>query len=278
MVTGMRGDDARSALSGTRFRDLRWVAETGSTNRDLLDLAAAGAPGGTVLVADHQTSGRGRLDRSWHAPAGGSLLVSVLFRLGLPVTDSHLLTTAVGVSAAEACRELTPVPALLKWPNDVVVTTGVPGLRKLGGILAESIIEAGDVTAVVVGLGLNVVWPRDLPPELADVAVALNHVGGDDDLDREVLLVALLRRLDQWISQIDVGPLDSGRAALMARARLLSATLGHAVRVDLGREQLEGRAVELTDRGELIVETTAGERRTVIVGDVVHLRSAEPAG
>jgi len=97
MVTGMRGDHARSALAGTRFGHLRWVAETGSTNRDLLDLAAAAAPDGTVLVADHQTSGRGRLDRSWHAPPGGSLLVSVLFRLGLPVADSHLLTTAVGL-------------------------------------------------------------------------------------------------------------------------------------------------------------------------------------
>src|SRR6476620_942562 len=102
MVTGMKGDRARSDLAGTRFADIRWVAETGSTNRDLLDLAAQGGPDGIVLVADHQTAGRGRLDRSWHAPAEGSLLLSVLFR---PDPDgAPLLTTAVGVAAAEACR------------------------------------------------------------------------------------------------------------------------------------------------------------------------------
>src|SRR3954454_24942409 len=121
MVTGMRGDDARSQLVGTRFADLRWVDETGSTNRHLLDLAPAGAPDGTVLVADHQTAGRGRLDRTWQAPPGASLLVSVLFRLGLQPTASHLPTTAVGVSAVEACRLIADVDVGLKWPNDLVV-------------------------------------------------------------------------------------------------------------------------------------------------------------
>lgn len=273
MVTGMRGDHARSALAGTRFGHLRWVAETGSTNRDLLDLAAGAASDGTVLVADHQTSGRGRLDRSWHAPPGGSLLVSVLFRLGLPVADSHLLTTAVGVSAVEACRNLTPVAAQLKWPNDVVVDLGGAGVRKLGGILAESTVEGGEVAAIVVGLGLNVAWPAQIPSELADVAVALNHLTGGAGPDREDLLVELLLRLDHWVDQV-LDQSGRGRPALMERARELSATLGQSVRVDLGREQLEGRAVELTDDGELIVQTTSGERRVIVVGDVVHLRPA----
>jgi BirA family transcriptional regulator, biotin operon repressor / biotin---[acetyl-CoA-carboxylase] ligase len=274
MVTAMMGDRARSALADTRFGDLRWVDETGSTNRDLLDLAAAGAADGTVLVADHQTAGRGRLDRVWHAPPGGSLLVSVLFRLGLPVADSHLLTTAVGVSAVEACREVAEVPALLKWPNDVVVDAGFPTVRKLGGILAESTVEGAAAAAVVVGLGLNVSWPLELPSELADTAVALNHLTGDDRIDREALLVALLRHLDHWVDRV-LDQAGSGRRELMTRARELSATLGQWVRVDLGGEEFEGRAVELTDRGELIVEATTGERRTVVVGDVVHLRPAD---
>ena len=274
MVTGMRGDHARSALAGTRFGHLRWVAETGSTNRDLLDLAAAAAPDGTVLVADHQTSGRGRLDRSWHAPPGGSLLVSVLFRLGLPVADSHLLTTAVGVSAVEACRNLTPVAAHLKWPNDVVVDLGGSGVRKLGGILAESTVEGDEVAGIVVGLGLNVAWPPEIPSELADVAVALNHLTGGAGPDREDLLIELLLRLDRWVDQA-LDRSGQGRRALMDRARELSATLGQSVRVDLGREQVVGRAVELTDEGELIVQTTLEDRRVVVVGDVVHLRTAE---
>ena len=271
MVTAMTGDRARSALRTTRFADVRWVAETGSTNRDLLALAAAGGADGTVLVADHQTAGRGRLDRTWQAPPGGSLLVSVLFRLGLGTAEAHLLTTAVGVSAVEACRAVVAVPAQLKWPNDVVVV-GAAGARKVGGILAETIVEGDQLAAVVVGLGLNVVWPVALPAELAQTAVALNHLVGDGPvLDREMLLVGVLERLDHWTARILEGGGD-GRAALMDRARELSATLGREVRVDLGREVLEGRAVELGSGGELVVSLPSGERRTVVVGDVVHVR------
>src|SRR3954454_10530229 len=176
MVTGMKGDRARSDLAGTRFADIRWVAETGSTNRDLLDLAAggeaAGGADGAVLVADHQTAGRGRLDRSWHAPAEGSLLLSVLFR---PTpAESHLLTTAVGVAAAEAVRMVSDVAPVLKWPNDLIVIRAEGTVRKLSGILAESTVLDAQLDVVVVGLGLNVNWPeadsRELPEDLASTA------------------------------------------------------------------------------------------------------------
>src|SRR5262252_7179550 len=102
MVTGMRGDRARPALAGTRFADVRWVAETGSTNADLADLAAAGAAEGLVLVADHQTAGRGRLDRTWVSPAGSSLLLSVLLRPAIPASDAALVTLAMALAAVNA--------------------------------------------------------------------------------------------------------------------------------------------------------------------------------
>jgi BirA family biotin operon repressor/biotin-[acetyl-CoA-carboxylase] ligase len=271
MVTGMKGDRARSALVGCRFCDVRWVDETGSTNRDLLDLAAGGAPEGVVLVADHQTAGRGRLDRAWQAPPGSSLLMSVLFRPTGPADDAHLLTTAVGVSAAEACRMVADVKVRLKWPNDLVVVARDDGaVRKVGGILAESIVEGSSLDAVVVGLGLNVNWPDPLPDEmaaeLAGVASALNHVAGHL-VDREELLLKLLQRLDHWSR---MSPAD-----LMARARDLSATLSSRVRVDLGPEQIVGTAAELTDAGSLRVELDDGSSREVVVGDVVHLRPAD---
>jgi len=271
MVTGMRGDRARSELLGTRFADVRWVPETGSTNRDLLELAAAGEPAGVVLVADHQTAGRGRLDRSWHAPPEGSLLFSVLFRPTTPVSDAHLLSTAVGVSAAEACRMVADVAPGLKWPNDLVVTgsgsgSGSGPARKLSGILAESTVKDGVLDAVVVGLGLNVNWPTaasgELPPELADIATALNHEAGHA-VDREELLIVLLQRLEHWCC------VPAGE--LMDRARSLSATIGSRVRVDLGSEQIVGLATEITDSGSLVVEVDDGGSREVVVGDVVHL-------
>ena len=273
MVTAMRGDRARSVLGETRFADVRWVGETGSTNHDVADLAAAGAPEGVVVVADRQHAGRGRLDRSWHAPAGGSLLVSILFRPMLGATDAHLLTTAVGVSAAAACRSVAGVAPRLKWPNDLVVEVERPGEaggaemsdRKLAGILAESTIAGGRLAAVVVGIGLNVNWPAELPPDLADIAVALNHLTGHE-VDREDLLIALLSHLDAWCAVVQA---PDGPRRLMDQARAWSATLGRRVRVDLGDEQIVGEAVELTDDGALVV---GHDRRVVVAGDVVHLR------
>ena len=125
------------------------LAETGSTNDDLLSLARDGAAAGTVLVADHQTAGRGRLDRRWEAPPGANLLASLLFR---PVDGApYRCTWIVALAAREACREVAGTEPDLKWPNDLLV-----GGRKLAGILAES-----SHGAVVVGIGVNVGWAPD---------------------------------------------------------------------------------------------------------------------
>ncbi len=204
MVTGMRGDHARSALARTRFADLRWVAETGSTNHDLAELAASGAPDGVVLVADHQTAGRGRLDRSWVAPAGASLLLSVLVRPDVEPAYVPLLTVAMALAVVESARS-RHVAAGLKWPNDVVVDGEPP--RKLAGVLAESMVEGGGSTAVVVGVGINVNWPTPLPSALeplASTATALNlEVGAT--VDREDVLVAVLARLRGWMPSARIG-------------------------------------------------------------------------
>ena len=110
MVSSVPGGDASFSLpaasggvAGTRFHDVRWLAETGSTNADLMALAGAGAPEGVVLVADHQTAGRGRLGRTWTAPAGSSLLVSILLRPPVALDHAHALTTAVALAARRAC-------------------------------------------------------------------------------------------------------------------------------------------------------------------------------
>src|SRR5262245_712843 len=137
MVARVQGSFANQAVPGTRFADVRWVAETGSTNRDLLDEAAAGAPEGVVLVADHQTAGRRRLDRASTAPPGASLLVSALVRPHLEPADAFLVTAAASVAACSACSEVAVVYPGIKWPNDLVVVAGdrFAG-RKLAGILA----------------------------------------------------------------------------------------------------------------------------------------------
>jgi BirA family biotin operon repressor/biotin-[acetyl-CoA-carboxylase] ligase len=289
-VPGAWAAAVREALAGTHFADVRWAAETGSTNADALDLARDGAPEGIVVVADHQTAGRGRRARTWVAPPGGSLLVSVLLRPRAPVAGGT--TMAAAVAMAEAVEDVTGVAAGLKWPNDLVV-----GDRKLAGILAEADWPAGAAISggyrapapyaravVVVGIGLNVVWPRELPPELAEVAdraVSLDRLvtpegaapAGPADADRlrTDLLTAYLRRLEARYGELVA---SGATAGVMAAWRERSATLGRRVRVDLGTDDVEGTAVDVTDEGHLVVVTDEGARRTLAVGDVVHLRPA----
>ncbi|HEX6418846.1 MAG TPA: biotin--[acetyl-CoA-carboxylase] ligase [Acidimicrobiales bacterium] len=290
------GGRARAALAGTRFQDVRWSASTGSTNADAMALARDGAPEGVVVVADHQAAGRGRRGRTWVAPPGASLLSTVLLRP--PARVAGAVTMAAALAMAEAVERTSGVVAGLKWPNDLVVATAA-GDRKLAGILAEADWPAGSTISggyrrpaphervpLVVGVGVNVRWPgvpdgtggapgpgggTDVAAgvdEVAGVATALNWLGAQ--VDRVDLLVAFLRRLEvRYASLLADGP-GGTRAAWRAR----SATLGRRVRVDLGTDDLEGTAVDVTDEGHLVVATVEGARRTIAVGDVVHLRPA----
>ena len=234
---------ARRALAATRFGDVTWVAEATSTNDEVAVRARAGAPEGVVVVADVQTGGRGRRGRSWEAPAGSSLLVSVLLRPPRP----HLALVAAGLAALDACRSLAGVEVALKWPNDLVVD----GHGKLAGILAE----AAD-GAVVVGLGLNVDWGTTPLPA---GATSLALVAGAE-VERPRLLVAYLVALERRCRQAP--------DALMAAYRAACSTIGRHVRVELpGATSLEGRATGVDDEGRLIVDG-----HTVAAGDVVHLR------
>lgn len=274
MVTAMLGDNASTGLSGTRFSDLRWVESTGSTNADLLAEAAEGAPDGRVLVAEHQTAGRGRLGRTWEAPAGASLLFSVLIRPDLPVERLPMVPLAVAVAASDACDTVAGVRPLLKWPNDLLLETPGGG-RKLAGILSEASFKGGQAVAVVVGMGINVNWPTELPAELASIATSLNHhLRGDragTEVDREALLVSLLTG---FAAALDCLSDPDGPEALLMRYRHLSATLGQKVRVDLGSSAITGFAADLTPEGHLLVEM-AGELVPISAGDVVHLRPTD---
>lgn len=281
----MKGDDAISRPgvgSRTRFTDVRHVTETGSTNSDVMELARRGEPEGLVLVADHQTAGRGRAGRTWTAPPGASLLCTILLRPPAPVAS--MATFALAVAASEAVEELAGFRPGLKWPNDLVVedadADGAVRTRKLAGILAEaewpaaSHIAAGfrppaphERATVAAGIGLNVAWPDPVPDELADLAVAINHLG-DARPSRDDVLDALLDRLDLHYGALVRGEVDRVLDAWRAR----SVTLGRQVRIDLGADDLVGTALDVTAEGHLVLEPLEGGRRTIAVGDVVHLR------
>jgi len=254
-------DRAISGLRGSRFAHFEWVDECCSTNAELAAAALRGE-GDQVLGAESQTAGRGRLGRVWQAPAGASVLCSVLVRPDAVLGDGHLLTTALGVAAVEACRSVAGVTPGLKWPNDLVVQD-----RKLAGILAESHVTDGRIDAVVIGIGINVNWPAELPEDLASIAVSLNAVVGHD-VDRTDLVVAMLIGFERWLELL-AAPQGAGelRDAYVAH----SATIGRRVRVESPTGAEEGDAVGVETDGRLIVDFAAG-RRSIAVGDVVHLR------
>ncbi len=249
-----------SALIGDGlWRELRVVAETGSTSADAAAAARSGAAEGLVIVAEHQSAGRGRLDRSWESPPRAGLTMSVLLRPAVPRERWGLLTLLVAVAAARAVRDRTGVAVELKWPNDLVVND-----RKLAGVLAEVV---GD--AAVVGLGLNVsTRPAELPPGATSLVVETGEA-----VDRQPVLLAVLREVgaayDEWES-------TGGPAEPMLRSyRQLSATLGRTVRATLsGGETLTGRAVAVDGTGRLVVTPEDGPSRTLSTGDVVHLRES----
>jgi BirA family biotin operon repressor/biotin-[acetyl-CoA-carboxylase] ligase len=238
-----------------RFAEVRRLPETDSTNREALDAARAGAADGLVVVADHQRAGRGRLGRTWSAPPGASLLVSVLLRPGLAVEDRHQVVMAAAVAMAEAVSTTTGVDATLKWPNDLLV-----GDRKLAGILAEA---AGD--AVVVGIGVNVDWP-EIPDELVGIATACNLEGGRPTT-RDELLDAFLARYEIRLADLD-------ETALAYRDRL--GTIGRTVRVERADGNLVGTATGVDPSGRLLVTTDDGTTEAIAAGDVVHLRAVDP--
>ena len=277
-----QGSAARTALAGSRFADVRWTSETGSTNADVLELARQGEPEGIVVVADHQIAGRGRRGRTWDAPAESGLMATVLLRPR--ATVAGLTTMCLALAAADAVEGLTGLAPGLKWPNDLVWPgDGSAPDRKLAGILAEaewpssSQVTGGwsppgpqERVMVAAGIGLNVTWGGAKPADLADVAVALGELTPEVP-DRVDLLVSLLHSLDGHYAALHAGP--AGVDAVRSAWRSRSATLGRQVRVDLGPDDVVGTAVDITDEGHLVVNTLDGDRRTLAVGDVVHLRA-----
>ncbi|MEU1347292.1 biotin--[acetyl-CoA-carboxylase] ligase [Streptomyces sp. NPDC005775] len=254
-------------LPGGLWTALDVVDSTGSTNSDLAARAASLAEG-AVLVAEEQTAGRGRLDRTWTAPARSGLFFSVYLTPGaVPVRRWGWLPLLAGVAAATGLARAAGVDTALKWPNDLLVT--VDGQeRKTGGILAE---RAGD--GVVIGIGLNVSLRADELPAPTAASLAL---AGAVSTDRETLLRGVLRSLEQWYGQWRAADGDAMASGLQEAYAAGCATLGRTVRAQLpGDRTLVGEAVAIDGDGRLVLSSGDGLREPVSAGDIVHLRGAE---
>lgn len=228
------------------------VEETGSTNADLMAQGGAGAPDRTVLRANYQSAGRGRLDRAWEAPRGVNLLVSLLFR-HIP-ERLHVLTQVVALAAASVARNVG-VPVVLKWPNDILV-----GTEKVAGILAQAspVNAEGRIPFVVVGIGVNLGWA---PPG----AASLHSCGWTHEMSPDEFLAAMLPEIDRLLALDDL----SMHAEYVSQL----GTIGLQVKVDLPNgEHVIGRALNVEPDGRLIVLDECAITHRIDTADVVHLR------
>jgi BirA family biotin operon repressor/biotin-[acetyl-CoA-carboxylase] ligase len=245
----------RGLLRGEEFVQKLVLLDTVSSTNDIArDLAAEGAGEGTVVLAERQTAGRGRMGRFWDSPRGLGLYVSVLFRPPAPAVELTRWTLGAGVAACEACRQRTGTAVEIEWPNDLVWSG-----KKLGGVLAEMRTAGEQPTHLVIGAGLNVGQDvADFPDELFSTATSLRLAGGGVAPQREPLVAAYLREL-----------------AGIARALGRDAWGAVAQRWEALAPRASGRRVRVTPRNG---KESAYEGITMGVDDVGALRVRRPDG
>jgi BirA family transcriptional regulator, biotin operon repressor / biotin---[acetyl-CoA-carboxylase] ligase len=245
-------------------------ASIDSTQRIVREWMESGSPEVAVAVADEQTAGRGRLDRTWQAPSGAALLLSVGFRpANLGVRHGWRLAAVVSLAmldAAEAAAGLPDATLRLKWPNDIVADQGGE-LAKVAGVLGETVAAGERVEWAVIGIGVNADWAKaDFPTDLAPTMTSLRELARGRPVDREQLLDEFLARLEPRYEAIRGGIFDA--AGWSAR----QITTGQLVEVDVGRTRILGRATGVDpESGALMIEF-AGRVVSVDSGEVVRCR------
>jgi len=238
------------------------LPSTTSTNDIVKALAQRGAPEGTVVVAEHQTRGRGRYGRSFASPAGVGIYLSLLVRPQVDTIRLPQLTLAIAVATAEALVEYCALPVRLKWPNDVEIHD-----KKVAGILTEAILGAGTSPVAIIGIGINVnTMLEHLPPELHQQVTSLALAAGHPwpRLPLLAVLLAYLERLYQTFQQGDISP-------ILQRWWHYGPMLGRQVRFTYEYSAGTGTVVGLDEDGALLVQNADGIRQRLVAGEVTFL-------
>jgi BirA family transcriptional regulator, biotin operon repressor / biotin---[acetyl-CoA-carboxylase] ligase len=240
--------------------------QTDSTNQQAKLLAGKGAPEGTVVLAESQTSGRGRRGRTWLSPAGQGLCLSIILRPPLTPAQAPQITLMTAVAVARTLAN-AGIQANIKWPNDILVED-----RKIAGILTEISTEMDQVDWVIVGLGLNVNTPaRQIPPDIRGQATSI-WIQKGHGLSRTELLVDLLQDFEACYEQLKTG----GFGPIMAQWRRMSDIIGRQVYVDVMGTRYCGTVAAVDDDGVLILKDTDGQIRRIFSGDVTRVQSQSP--
>lgn len=244
---------------------IHYQDEMGSTNNVLLELGDKGASEGTVVLADRQTAGRGRLDRNWISPPDSNLYISILFRPEIAAIEASLFTLIASLALKEVIEHLGLDEARIKWPNDILIDG-----KKVAGVLTEMRPRREVVEFIVVGIGVNVNMSReDMKNQMGSVSnnstSIMEHLG--KEIDRAKFAADLLLGLEKWHKFYK----EKGKAAVLKEWTSKWGDLNKRVRVEIEETSYEGVAVGIDGQGYLMVETDQGEIQKVIAGDVIIL-------
>lgn len=248
-------DRLRTTLLG---KNIHYFTHVDSTNNEAKKLAFQGAPEGTIVVAEAQNSGRGRLARGWFSPLAKGVWLSVILRPPFAPHQAPKCTLMAAVALTRAIRSFTGITCGIKWPNDILLDG-----KKLVGILTEMSAEMDAINHVVIGMGVNVnIRADEFPEELSPIATSLLIASGEP-ISRLGLLCVMLQELEMLYNQV----LRDGFASVLEEWRSLSVTLGQTVNVVAPGEQYSGVAITIDEDGALLVDT-GQDIRKVVAGDV----------
>jgi BirA family biotin operon repressor/biotin-[acetyl-CoA-carboxylase] ligase len=241
-------------------REIYYFPEIDSTNRQARDQGRRGAREGTVVLADFQSQGKGRLGRSWESPAGVNLYASIILRPPIPPKLAPQITLLAGVATANALARASGLDPRVKWPNDIVLRG-----KKVAGILSE--MEANDTKTqfVILGIGVNVNWPsEDIPPDLREIATSLRAEGGRE-IPRTLIAAEVFEELEQAYTSF----LREGFSPrLREEWNRLSWINGKRVTVRLSDKTISGEALGLDTDGALLLLDQEGKTHRFIAGEV----------
>lgn len=244
-------------------RDIVFYRTIPSTNATCVELAHKGSKEGTVIIADEQTGGKGRLGRTWISPLGKNLYMSILVRPPISPREATILTLMSGVACCIALRKLLLIPVHLKWPNDLLVNE-----KKIGGILCEISADMDKIAFAVIGIGINInVDIEDFPEEVRQIATSVKREIGSQ-FSRTDIVIEVIKELNRWYEVF----LRDGKKDILAEWRDCSSTLGRKVKVTIGNSVLIGIAESIDQEGLLILKLPDGSFTKVDAGDVTMLR------
>jgi len=255
--------DIKTSIKGETGREIFFYETVGSTNTIAAELAEKGAQEGTVIIADSQEKGRGRLGRHWVSPPGVNIYMSIILRPKIKPKDVTLLTIIAAVGCTAALRKVTGLNVTIKWPNDLTVYD-----KKLGGILTEVKTAPKEIIFAVTGIGINVNMDvKSLPDDVKNLATSVKNETGNL-YPREVIIAEILNEISQWYKALK----EMKRDILLSEWQKMTSTLGREVQVVTGKETFTGLAESIDDEGMLILKLRDGKLKRISTGDITIVR------